>query len=156
AAPAPPAASAAREPAQASDNNKEADKAAAAAAAVGNELEALAELASRPRRVRSTTNDATDTGERPAARLAATKPGGFDEPHSIPAPAPARDEEPKSADEAKALVAQLAALGGDDEEKVAQKVAEHLASGGELPAVPEGDEPINRGLLLKFLSSVRN
>jgi len=34
--------------------------------------------------------------------------------------------------------------------------AEHLASGGELPEVADGDEPINRGLLLKFLSSVRN
>jgi hypothetical protein len=59
-------------------------------------------------------------------------------------------------DEAKALVAQLAALGGENEEKIAKKVEEHLARGGELPEVPEGDEPINRGLLLKFLSSVRN
>jgi hypothetical protein len=53
-------------------------------------------------------------------------------------------------------VAQLAALSGDDEEEVAAKVTEHLASGGELPDVADGDEPINRGLLLKFLSSVRN
>lgn len=57
--------------------------------------------------------------------------------------------------EAQALVAQLAALGIEDEERVAEQVAAHLAEGGELPAV-EGDEPINRGLLLKFLSSVRN
>jgi hypothetical protein len=102
---------------------------------VDDELEALAELASRPRKVRSTTSG-SDT---PAASPAANK-GAKLEP----------------VDEAKALVAQLAALGGDDEEEVAQKVAEHLASGGELPEVPEGDEPINRGLLLKFLSSVRN
>ena len=48
------------------------------------------------------------------------------------------------------------AVPSDDEEAVAAKVTEHLASGGELPEVPDGDEPINRGLLLKFLSSVRN
>ncbi|MBW3651828.1 MAG: DUF4388 domain-containing protein, partial [Actinobacteria bacterium] len=138
-----------REPVGEPGNDREAAKAGAAAvAAVGNELEALAELASRPRKVRSTTSDATDSRtDRPTSRLAPTKPGGY---------SPEPDEEPKSAEEAKALVAQLAALGGDDEEKVAQKVAEHLASGGELPDVPEGDEPINRGLLLKFLSSVRN
>lgn len=155
-----PAASQGREPAQQSDRNKEAAKVgAAAAAAVGNELDALAELASRPRRVRTTTSDSVDPGERPSTRLAATKPGGFGPTPPTPAgqsPKPDPAEEPKSAEEAKALVAQLAALGGDDEEKVAQKVAEHLASGGELPAVPDGDEPINRGLLLKFLSSVRN
>lgn len=56
--------------------------------------------------------------------------------------------------EAQALVAQLAAL-GDDEEEAAEKVAAALAEGAELPKT-EGDEPINRGLLLKFLSSVRN
>lgn len=148
-----------REPARQPDKNDEAAKAgAAAAAAVGNELEALAELASRPRRVRATTSDTVDPGER-SARLAATKPGGFGPNAPTPAgqsPIRAPAEEPRAAEEAKALVAQLAALGEDDEEKVAQKVAEHLASGGELPAVPEGDEPINRGLLLKFLSSVRN
>jgi hypothetical protein len=104
---------------------------------VDDELDALAELASRPRKVRSTTAGAADApaATRPAAHKAETK------------------LEP--VDEAKALVAQLAALGGDDEDEVAQKVAEHLASGGELPEVPDGDEPINRGLLLKFLSSVR-
>ena len=93
----------------------------------------LAELASRPRKVRSTTSTA------PAS-----------EPRTVTATKNA------PVDEAKALVAQLAALGGDDEEEVAAKVAEHLASGGELPEVADGDEPINRGLLLKFLSSVRN
>jgi hypothetical protein len=97
-----------------------------------SELDELAELASRPRKVRSTT---TSVGE--ATRPSATK------------------EVKEPADEAKVLVAQLAALGGGDEAEVAQKVAEHLAQGGELPEVSD-DEPINRGLLLKFLSSVRN
>ena len=107
--------------------------------AAQDELDALAELASRPRKVRATTStqgEPTPNGARPAA----TKT------HAPSAPV----------EEAKALVAQLAALSGDDEEEVAAKVTEHLASGGELPEVPEGDEPINRGLLLKFLSSVRN
>lgn len=127
---------------------------AAAAAAVGNELDALAELASRPRKLRSNTSaSGSDAGDRPAQRPA-ERPADRSAGRSGYGQAPA--EEPKSAEEAKALVAQLAALGGDDEEKVAQKVAEHLASGGELPEVPDGDEPINRGLLLKFLSSVRN
>lgn len=109
------------------------------AAPAKSELDALAELASQPRKVRATTS--TDgapsaNGARPAAvkTNAATQP----------------------VEEAKALVAQLAALSGDDEEAVAAKVTEHLASGGELPDVVDGDEPINRGLLLKFLSSVRN
>ena len=103
-----------------------------------DELDALAELASRPRKVRSSTSTEADDGET-AGRPTATK-------------APAE----KPVEEAKALVAQLAALSGDDEAEVAAKVTEHLAHGGELPEVPEGDEPINRGLLLKFLSSVRN
>ena len=104
-----------------------------------DELDALAELASRPRKdVRASTSTEAedgDAGARPAARKTS-----FDKP----------------VEEAKALVAQLAALSGDDEAEVAAKVTEHLAHGGELPEVPEGDEPINRGLLLKFLSSVRN
>lgn len=103
-----------------------------------DELDALAELASRPRKVRATTSteaEAGATGPRPTA----TKTPGE-----------------KPVEEARALVAQLAALSGDDEAEVAAKVTEHLASGGELPEVPDGDEPINRGLLLKFLSSVRN
>lgn len=107
-----------------------------------DELDALAELASRPRKaVRSSTSTEAEegaTGPRPTATK--TPGGGSDKP----------------VEEAKALVAQLAALSGDDEAEVAAKVTEHLAHGGELPEVPEGDEPINRGLLLKFLSSVRN
>jgi hypothetical protein len=103
-----------------------------------DELDELAELASRPRKVRATTSG-NDEPAAPAARPTATKT------HAAP-----------PVEEAKALVAQLAALSGDDEEEVAAKVTEHLASGGELPEVVDGDEPINRGLLLKFLSSVRN
>jgi len=104
-----------------------------------DELDALAELASQPKKVRATTSTAGAPGV-DGPRPAAVK--------SNPATQPV--------EEAKALVAQLAALSGDDEEEVAAKVTEHLASGGELPEVADGDEPINRGLLLKFLSSVRN
>lgn len=106
-----------------------------------DELDALAELASRPRKgVRASTSTEAEEGSDPGAAPTATKTPGDGKP----------------VEEAKALVAQLAALSGDDEAEVAAKVTEHLAHGGELPEVPEGDEPINRGLLLKFLSSVRN
>jgi hypothetical protein len=107
-----------------------------------DELDALAELASRqPRKVRTSAGTEADPSSMTnGGRPSATKP----------------HPEIKPVEEAKALVAQLAALSGDDEEAVAAKVTEHLASGGELPEVPDGDEPINRGLLLKFLSSVRN
>jgi hypothetical protein len=109
-----------------------------------DELDALAELASRqPRKVR--TSAGTEAGQGSNAGTAGARPTAT-KPHP----------EAKPVEEAKALVAQLAALSGDDEEAVAAKVTEHLASGGELPEVPDGDEPINRGLLLKFLSSVRN
>ncbi len=115
-----------------------APKAGASDTASGqDELDTLAELASRPRKVKASTSTEGEPdvdGSRPVA---------------VKVPPPAVEE-------AKAFVAQLAALSGDDEEAVAAKVTEHLASGGELPEVPEGDEPINRGLLLKFLSSVRN
>ena len=103
-----------------------------------DELDALAELASRPRKVRASTSTEAEEGSTGSRPTATKTPGD------------------KPVEEAKALVAQLAALSGDDEAEVAAKVTEHLAHGGELPEVPEGDEPINRGLLLKFLSSVRN
>ena len=106
-------------------------------AAHADELEALAELASRPRRARAAASGGEETAATNGNRTEGAKA-------------------PQPVEEAKALVAQLAALSGDDEEEVAAKVTEHLASGGELPEVPEGDEPINRGLLLKFLSSVRS
>ncbi len=104
-----------------------------------DEIDKLVELASRPAKVRASTSTDSDD-ERPSSRPAATKSDPVLEP----------------ADEARALVAQLAALSGEEESEVAAKVTEHLASGGELPDVIDGDEPINRGLLLKFLSSVRN
>ena len=104
-----------------------------------DELDALAELASRPRKVRASTSTEAEDGEQGASPTATKTPA-----------------DAKPVEEAKALVAQLAALSGEEEAEVAAKVTEHLAHGGELPEVPEGDEPINRGLLLKFLSSVRN
>ena len=105
-----------------------------------DELDALAEMASRPRKaVRASTSTEAEDGEQ----------GDRPTPTKVPADA-------KPVEEAKALVAQLAALSGEEEAEVAAKVTEHLAHGGELPEVPDGDEPINRGLLLKFLSSVRN
>jgi hypothetical protein len=106
--------------------------------AAEDELEALAALAASQPKVRASTS--TNGEPSSATRPVATK----------------TQAAPQPAEEAKALVAQLAALSGDDEEEVAAKVTEHLASGGELPDVADGDEPINRGLLLKFLSSVRN
>lgn len=107
-----------------------------------DQLEALAEMASRPSKVRASTSTERDDDE-PAPRFAANK--------NAPVPSAA-----DAAEEARALVAQLAALSGQEEEEVAAKVTEHLASGGELPDVADPDEPINRGMLLKFLSSVRN
>lgn len=135
-------------PADAKEAAAEVRKPAAARPAAQDQIEALAALASRPQngagatsapKVRTSTST-ENAGGTPSTRPTATK---------TPPPAPAVEE-------AKALVAQLAALSGDDEAAVAAKVTEHLASGGELPEVPDGDEPINRGLLLKFLSSVRN
>ncbi|HEX7168469.1 MAG TPA: DUF4388 domain-containing protein [Acidimicrobiales bacterium] len=116
------------------------------------EIEALVDEVARPRRVRATTS-----GPGSAAHEA-------EERRAVPTPSPVRGQSPSAdvppatpkVEEAKALVAQLAALEGENEEKIAKKVEEHLARGGELPEVPDGDEPINRGLLLKFLSSVRN
>lgn len=116
-------------------------KAAPAKSDAQDEIDKLVELASRPAasKVRASTSTESD-GDLPASRPAATKTNPVIEP----------------VDEARALVAQLAALSGEEEAEVAAKVTEHLASGGELPDVIDGDEPINRGLLLKFLSSVRN
>lgn len=98
------------------------------------------EAAQAPRKVRASTVE-PDAGER--------------DTDSRPAPTQAADED-KAPEDTKAFVAKLAALEGENEEKLAKRVEEHLARGGELPEVGEGDEPINRGLLLKFLSSVRN
>lgn len=69
--------------------------------------------------------------------------------------APAEVHAGPSEAEASELVAQLAALNGGDEESLAA-VAAAVAEGGEVPVVGEDGEPLNRGLLLKFLSSVRS
>lgn len=65
------------------------------------------------------------------------------------------DEEKASPAEADALVAQLAALTGGNEEEAAAAIAAAKAKGEEVPVVEDGEQ-INRGLLLKFLSSVRS
>lgn len=92
----------------------------------------------------------------PISTLSPTRSGSpsADGPSGPPPSAKPASERHPTEEEAKALVAQLAALGGEDEAKISEKVAAHIAEGGELPTV-DGDEPINRGLLLKFLSSVR-
>jgi hypothetical protein len=83
------------------------------------------------------------------------------EPVAASEPEPAFDEGDSRA-MAQALVRQLATLdeveapkkgakGGDAEEAVAEAVPEEPVGGADAE-----DEPINRGLLLKFLSSVRN
>lgn len=64
-------------------------------------------------------------------------------------PAPAKELEPE---EAAKLVKQLTSLTGDAEE--AERAVQAYRN-GEL-AEDDGDDPINRGLLLKFLSSVRS
>ena len=73
---------------------------------------------------------------------------------SASANATSSDEKPSPA-EADALVAQLAALTGGDEEQAAAAIAAAKAKGEEVPVVEDGEQ-INRGLLLKFLSSVRS
>ena len=73
---------------------------------------------------------------------------------SASANATSSDEKTTGA-EADALVAQLAALTGGDEEQAAAAIAAAKAKGEEVPVVEDGEQ-INRGLLLKFLSSVRS
>ena len=97
-------------------------------------------MLTRPRKVRTQTST-------PAAEVSADGNGNGN------GNGKKADSAAAKTDEAQALVAQLAALGGADEQELAEKVAAHVAEGGELPSP---DEPINRGLLLKFLSSVRN
>jgi hypothetical protein len=71
-------------------------------------------------------------------------------PVSLSAAAAAADELPEA--EAKVLVQQLAALG--DDAAAAKELARRVVAGEDLG--DGDDEPINRGLLLKFLSSVRS
>lgn len=86
--------------------------------------------------------------ERSKVKITASTSG----PTSAP---PAEGDSASSAAEADALVAQLAALNGGDEEEAAAAIAAAKAKGEEVPVVEDGEQ-INRGLLLKFLSSVRS
>ncbi len=124
------------------------------------------EQLSRARRVRATTNavggdqksgDRKD-GESPPLRSAGASSNGTGSSSANGAGSGAKADEAKAndhkEDDTEALVAQLAALGVDEDDPEAkEKIAARLA---EEEAAAEGDEPINRGLLLKFLSSVRN
>lgn len=74
---------------------------------------------------------------------------------SASANASSDDDEKATPAEADALVAQLAALTGGNEEEAAAAIAAAKAKGEEVPVVEDGEQ-INRGLLLKFLSSVRS
>lgn len=104
---------------------------------------------------------ADDLVNRPKVRASTSGQGANgkdDKDEKAPATVGAKPARPGKDDseEAKALVAQLAALGIDEnDEEAVEKVADHLAKAGELPE-RDGDDSINRGLLLKFLSSVRN
>lgn len=110
----------------------------------------------------------------PAPKAEAPKPEPKSEPKKAePAPAKAEAAPAKSngvtASQAKALVSQLAALSGDKPEPAAAKAEESKKDAAQpeeavadkpaeaAPGVEGGDteEPLNRGLLLKFLSSVR-
>jgi hypothetical protein len=91
-------------------------------------------------------------------RATAAKPKATEPKHDqtslsskISAAAVAAAEELPEA-EAKVLVEQLAALG--DDEEAAKELARRVVAGEDLG--DGDDEPINRGLLLKFLSSVRS
>jgi Domain of unknown function (DUF4388) len=76
------------------------------------------------------------------------------EAEAAPAPEPPKAKKAKPADQGEAdeLVRQVAALEATQPEAVPEAAPE--AEAAEEPAA-EGEEPINRGLLLKFLSSVR-
>lgn len=151
-------ASAEKSAAKADDAGKEADSA--------EESEDTEEQLSRARRVRATTNavggdqksgDRKD-GESPPLRSAGASSNGTGSSSANGAGSGAKADEAKAndhkEDDTEALVAQLAALGVDEDDPEAkEKIAARLA---EEEAAAEGDEPINRGLLLKFLSSVRN
>lgn len=130
-------------PAAASDDKPDAKRVEEVKSEVEKELAALVDQAAM---------NPSPTSVKPKVRATTNTPGSVETP---PVTVNGKPAEPKP-EEKQALVAQLAALEGENEEKIAKKVEEHLARGGELPEVGEGDEPINRGLLLKFLSSVRN
>ncbi len=126
-----------------------------------DELQRLAELAARESQPKASKVRAHSSQADQPAKIRASAPSPASDDAAGPAAVDGEDLErlrsgDEPAEDAKALVAQLAAIDGTDEQELAEKVAQHVAEGGELPPVAEGDEPINRGLLLKFLSSVRN
>ncbi|MGI8792278.1 MAG: DUF4388 domain-containing protein [Acidimicrobiales bacterium] len=137
------------------EKSPEADKKVPERDAAGK---AAARAASEVQKIRahSATPDAPAEGSaRPVTATKASLSGDVS-PAKPAAKADDKADDKADANDSNALVAQLAALGVDEnDEEMQERVAEHLAKGGELP-MPEGDEPINRGLLLKFLSSVRN
>jgi len=119
-----------------------------------------ADQLNRARRVRATTS-ASGSESKSGAWVDAVKEGGplasLDANGTSNANGTGKakdDSEDHRDDDTEALVAQLAALGVDeDDPEVKEKIAARLAAE---EAAAEGEEPINRGLLLKFLSSVRN
>jgi hypothetical protein len=128
----------------------------------GEESADNADQFTRARRVRSTTSSEGSDGKADAPRVAAVKEGEGPQPPVVNGngngnrKAEGADEGATKphVDDTEALVAQLAALGVDEDDPEAKaKIAARLA---EESAAADGDEPINRGLLLKFLSSVRN
>lgn len=158
------AASAEKSAAKADEAGKEADSAEGS--------EDTEEQLSRARRVRATTSAVggdqksgdRKEGESPPLRSVGASSNGTGSSSvngtgsGVKAGDTDRRGEPKDndhkEDDTEALVAQLAALGVDEDDPEAkEKIAARLA---EESAAAEGDEPINRGLLLKFLSSVRN
>ena len=124
----------------------------------------------RARRVRATIASDSDEAKPEPARVSARRDGDSAPLPSVPANGNGNGNAKSKVDgkvEAKldalpsdhreedteALVAQLAALGVDEDDPEAkEKIAARLAEEAEAT----GEEPINRGLLLKFLSSVRN
>lgn len=121
--------------------------------AVAESPDAAEELISLPaRKPRSgASRDSESTGKRRSAKAEATVEA-VSEPASDDAPVASGSEHELDPAEAEALVRQLAHLTGDEE--AAARTVEAYEK-GEL-GDGDDDEPINRGLLLKFLSSVRS
>lgn len=111
------------------------------------------ELVSLPaRKPRSgASRDSESTGKRRSAKVE-TPVEAVSEPAGDTVPAASGSEHELDPAEAEALVRQLAHLTGDEE--AAARTVEAYEK-GEL-GDGDDDEPINRGLLLKFLSSVRS
>lgn len=123
----------------------------------------VVEQLARARRVRATTSGTSDAASGSLAPVNGNgktkvdaKVGAIDTNGANGAGGKADDDAAQDAgdDDTEALVAQLAALGVDEDDPEAkEKIAARLAAEA---AEADGEEPINRGLLLKFLSSVRS